>query len=218
MNAVIDRIQFPIMQKVEKQVQRKLAMKKSYKKKIKVAIKRALRRIFYRTLNDPKIKVKNYRENSNFGYDEFGRDVEDGLLQYIKLLKSRKLQIHTVIVLGSRAKGSWTPQSDVDVTVIASNLPRERRNPLTKRLFGLRRKLILSDRPLYLGIEPSGCCSKTEFLERLERFDIQVLDAIFYGKVIYNDGFWRTVKMKYKEIEKKYGLEQIPLKEMLVAA
>lgn len=217
MNAVIDRIQFPIMQKVEKQVQRKLAMKKSYKKKIKVAINKALRRIFYRTLNDPKIKVKNYRENSNFGYDEFGRDVEDGLLQYIKLLKSRKLQIHTVIVLGSRAKGSWTPQSDVDVTVIASNLPRERRNPLTKRLFGLRRKLILSDRPLYLGIEPSGCCSKTEFLERLERFDIQVLDAIFYGQVIHDDGFWRTVKMKYKEVEKKYGLEQIPLKEMLVA-
>lgn len=217
MNAALNKIQFSIMKKVEKQVQKKLAMKRSYKKKIKTAIERSSRRLFYRILNDSKVKVKCYRKNSKFGYDELGRDVEDGLRQYIKVLKSRKLQIHTVIVLGSRVKGGWEPSSDVDITIIAGNLHNEGRNLFTKRLFSLKRKFVLSDRSLYMGIEPSGCCSKTEFLARLEQFDIQALDAIHYGYVIYDDGFWGTVKIKYKEIEKKYGLEKIPLKKMLAA-
>jgi len=212
-----DKIQILVIQKVKKEVGQKLASKKSYRKKFKTIFERISKRILRRILNNPKVKIKKYGQDSRFGCDEFGRDVEDGLRQYIKLLKSRKLQVHTVIVLGSRAKGSWTPESDVDVLIIAGNLPKEGRNTLTKRLFGLRKKLILSDRPIYLGIEPSGCCSKTEFLERLEMFDIQALDAVFYGRVVYDEGFWRKVKKKYRDMERKYGLEQIPLKEMLVA-
>lgn len=213
----LDEIQTSIMQKVEKEVRKKLVEKKSHKKKLKNTVEQLSRRISHKIFNDPKVKIKKYQENSGFGYDVFGRDVEDGLGKYVKLLKSRKLQVHTVIVLGSRAKGSWTPKSDVDVTIIASNLPKEGTNPLTKGFLGLKRKLVLSDKPIYLGIEPSGCCSKTEFLERLEQFDIQVLDAIFYGRVIYDEGFWQTVKMKYRNIERRYKLEQIPLKEMLRA-
>lgn len=212
----MDKTQKGILWRIEKQIKRKMAMKEGYRKKIKVILEKMPRRVLYKIFSSPHIQIEQYRGNSMFGYDELGRDVEDGLRQYIKLLKSRKLQIYTVIVLGSRAKGSWTPQSDVDVTVIGSNLPKEGKNLLTERLFDLRSKLILSDRPLYLGIEPSGCCSKSEFLERLEQFDIQVLDAIFYGRVIYDDGFWTTVKMKYEEMEKKYRLEQIPLKNMLI--
>ena len=73
----------------------------------------------------------------------------------------------------------------------------------------------MSDRPLYLGIEPSGCCSKEEFLERLRSFDIQALDAIFYGRVIYDDGFWDVAKAQYTEIECKYGLDPLYLKKLL---
>jgi predicted nucleotidyltransferase len=210
-----DQIQISIMQKVEKDVRKELASKKSYRKKLEVALEKISRRTVYRIFNNPKVNIKKYQQNSSFGYDEFGRDVEDGLRQYIRLLKSRKLQIDTVIVLGSRAKGSWTPTSDVDVTIIAGNLPKEGKNLLTRRLFGLRRNLILSDRPIYLGIEPSGCCSKTEFLEQLEQFDLQALDAVLYGWVIHDNGFWQTVKEKYNEMEKKYKLNEIPLKESL---
>jgi hypothetical protein len=213
----MDKIQGEALLRIETEIERKIAMKKGYRKKFKKILEKIFRKVLYKIFSSSNIRIKRYNGSSSLGCDELGRDIEDGLRLYIKLLKSRKLQIHTVILLGSRAKGSWTPQSDVDVTIIASNLPKERRNPLTKRLFDLRRGLILSDRPVYLGIEPSGCCSKAEFLERLEIFDIQVLDAIFYGRVIYDDGFWQTLKKKYKEIEKKYGLEQIPLKDMLVA-
>jgi predicted nucleotidyltransferase len=103
-----------------------------------------------------------------------------------KLLKNRKLHIHTVVVLGSRVKRSWKPQSDVDVTIIAEGLPREATNILTRRLGILTRRIVLSDRPLYLGIEPSGCCSRQEFLDRLEQFDVTVLDAVFYGRLLFD--------------------------------
>jgi len=212
----MDKIQEEVLLRVEKQIERKMAMKKGYRKKFKVILERVLRKVLFKIFSYSNIEIERYHGNSSFGCDELGRDVEDGVRQYVELLKGRKLQFHTVIVLGSRAKGVWAPQSDVDVTIIASNLPKEGRNFLTKRLFDLRRRIILSDRPLYLGIEPSHCCSKAEFLELLEKFDIQALDAVLYGRVVYDDGFWRTVKMKYREMEKKYGLKQIPLKKMLL--
>ena len=211
----MDKIQ-EVRWRVERQIERKMAMKKGYRKKFKVILERMLRKVLFKMFSYSDIEIEQYRGNSRFGCDELGRDVEDGMRQYVELLKGRKLQFHTVLVLGSRVKGVWTPQSDVDVTIIASNLPKEGRNFLTERLFGLRRRIILSDRRLYLGIEPSHCCSKAEFLERLEKFDIQALDAVLYGRVVYDDGFWRTVKMKYREMEKKYGLKQIPLKKMLL--
>jgi predicted nucleotidyltransferase len=205
-----------VMRKIERQIEKKIAAKKGYRKKFKVILERMLRKVLSKIFSYSVIEIKKYHGNSSLGCDELGRDVEDGVHQYIEHLKARKLQFHTVIVLGSRVKGAWTPKSDVDITIIASSLPKEGRNFLTERLFGLIRRIILSDRPLYLGIEPSYCCSKAEFLERLEKFDIQALDAVLYGRVVYDDGFWRTVKMKYSKMEKKYALKQIPLKKMLL--
>jgi len=213
----MDKIQEEVLLRVEKQIERKMTMKKGYRKKFKVILERMLRKVLFKIFSYSDIEIERYHGNSSFGCDELGRDVEDGVRQYVELLKGRKLQLHTVIVLGSRAKGGWTPQSDVDVTIIASNLPKEGRNFLTKRLFDLRRRIILSDRPLYLGVEPSGCCSKEEFLKRLEGLDITALDAVFYGRIIYDDGFWLKVKERYREMKKKYGLNKIPLRKKLKA-
>lgn len=69
-----------------------------------------------------------------------------------------------------------------------------------------------------MGIEPSGCCSGEEFMKRLKQFDIQILDAIFYGKVIYDDGFWATVIREYKAIIKQYKLEKLPLRDLLTSS
>lgn len=204
-----------IIEKIKKEVEQKLVEKKSRKKRLKNLVERSRIKILYRIFGDSKIQVKRYQQSSRFGCDEFGRDVEDGLYKYINILKNRGLEVHTVILLGSRAKGTWTPKSDVDVTIVASNLPKERKNFALKRLLGLKRQIVLSDRPLYLGIEPSGCCSKEEFVKKLRSFDTQALDAIFYGQIIYDDGFWKIVKTEYSEMEKKYGLKDLPLKELL---
>jgi predicted nucleotidyltransferase len=204
-----------ILLQIEERVRKKVAMKRGYRKKLKKNLERLLRKFLSTIFSSPSVEVKRFNGDSSFGCDEYGRDIEDGLRKYINILKNRGIVLHTVILLGSRAKGLWTSRSDVDVTIIASNLPKERKNLLSKRLTNLKRRLILSDRPLYLGVEPSGCCSKEEFLERLRSFDIQALDAIFYGRIIYDDGFWDVAKAQYTEIECKYGLDPLYLKKLL---
>jgi predicted nucleotidyltransferase len=205
-----------ILLQIEERVRNKVVMKRGYRKKLKKNLERFLRKILSTIFSSSNVEVKRFNGDSSFGYDEFGRDIEDGLHKYVSVLENRGLKVHTVIVLGSRAKGLWTPRSDVDVTIIATNLPKEGRNFLSKRLLNLKRRIILSDRPLYLGIEPSGCCSRDEFLERLRSFDIQALDAIFYGRIIYDDGFWNIAKTQYTEIERKYGLNPSYLKKLLL--
>lgn len=212
----MDQIQALLMQSIKKKVEKKAALKKGFRKKIKTQIEGRLRRLARYIFNDPRIRVKKCTQHSDLGCDDLGRDVEDGLRLYVRILESRNLSVHTVLVLGSRAKGSWKPTSDVDVTIVAENLPKEGKNPLTGRLFGLRRAFLLSDRPIYLGVETSGCCSREEFLSLLEHLDIQALDAVSYGRVVYDDGFWRIALERYRQIERLHKLNQIPLKEILL--
>lgn len=201
---------------IDAQVRRKLEMKRGRRKKIKALYERLTRRIYYRISCRSKTRVKPYDGSSRLGSDEFGRDIESGLLEYIELLKERGIQINTAIVLGSRAKGFWKPSSDVDVTIIGSNLPKRRDSFLVDRLLGLGSSDLLSDKPLCLGIEPSGCCSKEEFLRRMERFDIQTLDALYYGMVLYDDGFWRQAKEKFQKLTQQYKLDEAEVKRKLL--
>lgn len=210
----MDQVLFAISEKVERQIQEKLAQKRGIRKRCKVILERLQRQISYRILANSKIRVKKYQGSTPFGADEFGRDVADGISKYIELLKNRGLIVQTVIVLGSRVKGSWKPSSDIDLTIIADNLPKNEKSFLS-RLFGLGEPDILSDTPLCMGIEPSGCCSREEFLQRLKEFDIQVLDAIFYGRVAYDLGFWSEVKKEFHRIEREHNLSQLNLKQKL---
>ncbi len=211
-----DEGKYLIMHNVDAQVRKKLAMKSGKRKKLKAFIERLVNRVHRGFLCRTRIHVRQYDGTSCLGYDQFGRDVAHGVSKYIELLKSRGLHLDTVIVLGSRAKGFWKPSSDVDVTIIGSNIPRQREGFLANKILGLKSSRLLSDRPLCLGIEPSGCCSKQEFLRRMEKFDIQALDAIYYGIVFYDDGFWLETKRKFHEIEKMYGLNEAEIKEKLL--
>ena len=214
----MDKTQQHILRCVEKQIKKKIALKKGYRKKVKVILEKSSRVISRAIFLSSKNQIRQYNGDTAFGKDDFGRDVEDGLRLYLHLLKLRGVRIHTVIVLGSRVKGTWKPQSDVDITIIADDLPRDGKNFLSQRIFYWRKRFLLSDRPLYMGIEPSGCSSKEEFLKRLRRFDIQALDAVFYGHIIYDDGFWTTVMKEFEEMNRQYGLEQLPLKKLLISA
>lgn len=203
---------------LEKQVQRKIDMKRGYRKKIKVLLEKETRKILRRIFSQGKIEVKKYCKDSPFGCDSLGRDIYDGLKKYISILESRKVHVHALILLGSRAKGNWHPESDVDVTIIASNLPKKRGAFfMIEKLFKLRMRLILSDRPLYLGIEPSNYFCKEEFLELLEKLDINALDALVYGIIVYDDGFWSKAKEKYEEVKKKYNLDDNIIRQKLRA-
>lgn len=198
-----------ILARIEKQLQNRIPMKYGWRKKVKSTFWKAYTAVCYEVYGRPNWNRGTKKQNPDLGVDQFGRDVAEGMRTYVKLLKKRGFQIHTVAVLGSRVKGRWKPESDVDVTIIVSNVPKE------KGFLGLKRWLLLSDRHICMGIEPSGCCSRREFFHLLENFDLMAVDALYYGKVIYDDGFWVEVKRRFREMESKYELQKLSIKEML---
>ena len=65
----------------------------------------------YPALNPAKLPVY-------LGVDEFGRDVATGIQLYSDIVRKRGVDIRTLIVLGSRAKGTWNAKSDVDLLIM----------------------------------------------------------------------------------------------------
>jgi hypothetical protein len=50
----------------------------------------------------------------------------------------------------------------------------------------------------------------------MERFDIQTLDALYYGMVLYDDGFWRQAKEKFQKLTQQYKLDEAEVKRKLL--
>ncbi len=207
-------IQQGIMWRVEAQIERQVAMKGGLRKWLKDTFKGANREILYR-IDASSDKAPEYQMTSRFGCDKHGRDIESGLKEYVRLLRTRDSKLHTVLVLGSRVKGTWLPGSDVDVTIISDSLSSKNLDPISQRLYELKVHFRYSDRPLNLGIVASCYYSRNEFIRSIEKFDFQALDALFYGKVIYDDGFWPVAMDRYKELERRYGLTRDSLKKIV---
>jgi predicted nucleotidyltransferase len=210
-----DKEKKAIISKIEKQVFEHLIMKNSARKIIKNFLTKTRKLVLFNMYKNSMEEIKKYNYKSNYGYDMFGRDVEDGLNKYIGQLDKVKLKIRTIIVLGSRVKNRWTSNSDVDLTFVADNLPDKGNNIVSRRIYYSKINKILSD-TFFMGIEPSLCYSSKEFIAKLNDFDIHTLDAILYGKVIYDDGFWISVEREYAQIVKKYRLDPNILKEKIL--
>ena len=75
----------------------------------------------------------------------------------------------------------------------------------------------LTEFPLFLGIEPYGY-TKQEFLECVTHLDLRALDALYCGKILFDDGFWQQAKENSKLIEEKYLLkkEELSMKLSLI--
>jgi len=185
---------------------------KKWKKGPVAFVKKMIMRICYSLFGTDKFIIPVNGPNLDLGVDDFGRDVTTGLLTYIKLLERRGLHVHTLVVVGSRAKGRYHRKSDTDMILILHKVPS-----------GLRRYSLLSDIPYFLGISgipmlldefPETFTTKG-FLQSLEELDLTALDAICYGKVLYDAGFWLEAKKKFIKIEEKYKLNNSKLKKTL---
>ena len=211
-----------IMENIQEQVRHRTAQKYNWKRIPHGALEKLQRKFFRTVFLRSRFRVVRNSANQriDLGIDDLGRDIALGLKEYVNLLLSRGVKLHTLLVLGSRVKGRGKSESDVDVMIIASELPGRSMDELTnfpQKILGIRRWLLLMDAPLFMGIQPSGCCSKEEFLGWLKEFKIQALDAIYYGRIIYDDGFWKYVQSTFKEIEERYGLEKKELKRILLS-
>jgi hypothetical protein len=103
--------------------------------------------------------------------------------------------LKTVILFGSRAKGNYTEESDVDICVIADALPEDM----------LKRRYPAPSGYKFLSI---FAFYPAEFLQMLKEANPFLLDIISYGKVVYDHGFFEEAQKAFHEVSKEYGLER----------
>ncbi len=103
---------------------------------------------------------------------------------------SRVLGLRSLVVFGSYARGEALRDSDVDVIVVAEAF---------RGLYFYEREYMVHR--LYRGslpLEP-WCYTPEEVVESLEqRPRLDIVDAVDYGVVVYDDGFWEELRSRYR--------------------
>lgn len=175
--------------------------------KLRGVLTKVLQSIYSR---DKEKKTPCIEESWSF---ENGRSVgatEENLRDYLRLLAKRGLVVHSIILLGSRAKNRGKPTSDIDLLVVASGLPKT----MFKFLLKKRRASVLTDTPLFLKIESHGL-TRDEFLRALRRFELVTLDALLCGKVLVDDGFWAVARREYASVQNEFCLDNDKLRRFV---
>ncbi|MEM2901965.1 MAG: nucleotidyltransferase domain-containing protein [Candidatus Bathyarchaeia archaeon] len=104
----------------------------------------------------------------------------------------KPLKPRLIILYGSYARGDFTELSDVDVCLVAKNLPDD-----------IFRRRSLSGLHRVRSLKPIGY-SPMEFLEELRKPNLFLYDVLAEGVIIYNDGFLdEAEKVRKEEAEKR---------------
>ena len=103
-------------------------------------------------------------------------------------------RVRLVVLFGSRARGDYTDESDIDLLIVADDLPKDPREA-----YDVARKLICDAR-----IHP--VCFRTDsFIKRLEDESTFIMEVIEDGKMIYADeAFLEEAMTKYREKRRKW--------------
>lgn len=110
----------------------------------------------------------------------------------------KTLNPSAIILYGSLARGDYKKGSDVDIIIIAENLPQE----FTERIEFLLR--FSTGGP----IEPRGYTPQ-EFLKMIEEAHGTVLDAVAYGIVLYDRDFIEKAEKLFKKTVKTLKLKRV---------
>lgn len=96
-----------------------------------------------------------------------------------------------IILYGSRAKGTFTDTSDLDIIVISNNFEND---------FLARIKYLIDSNTSMFPIEPLGY-TEAEFETMLQSFKITALDAVKEGIPLYGEDYFNKLKQQFKELE-----------------
>lgn len=104
----------------------------------------------------------------------------------------KKFKPLCIILYGSRAKGTYTSQSDMDIIVISNNFEMD---------FLARIRSLIDLNDTAFPIEPLGY-TESEFSGMLESFRLTALDAVHEGVAIYGDDYFRKFKERLAKLVK----------------
>ncbi len=118
--------------------------------------------------------------------------IKDALQDYCEGVIKRFKPL-CIILYGSRAKGTFTDKSDVDIIVISNNFNQD---------FLLRIRSLIDANATMLPIEPLGY-TEAEFNSMLESCRLTALDAVKEGIALFGRDYFDRLRVKLNELEKK---------------
>lgn len=118
--------------------------------------------------------------------------VEQALQDYSKEIIKR-FKPSCIILYGSRAKGTYTPLSDVDIIVISNNFEMD---------FLSRIRSLIDLNTSAFPIEPLGY-TESEFSDMFESFRLTALDAVYEGVAIFGEDYFSILKVRLAEVMKR---------------
>ena len=134
-----------------------------------------------------------FSKRVDLGVTPEGVDVFDALCRYVRFLLSRGVKLRCLVVIGSRARGSWKPWSDTDVLIVVDQA--DKRLPFDENAFKI-------------DIEPR-VFRPDELFRALRELRLTALEAGDHGVPIYDDGFWASFKAEFEKLRRALGLERI---------
>jgi len=120
----------------------------------------------------------------------------NGLINSLRKMLCDKYSVYKLrllILYGSYARGDYTEESDIDILVVADDLPKDPRDAYIK--------LVIPEKP---EINPIGFNTET-FIKKLEKAEPFILEVLEDGKIICSDQEFQTRIMEiYREKRREY--------------
>jgi len=115
------------------------------------------------------------------------------LLSEELIKKYMSLKPRLIVLFGSRARGDYTNESDLDVLVVADKIPRDPREAY--------QLLFNNEYPL---VSPIGMNTNT-FIKKLREGSTFLLEVLEDGKIVYSDKeFLQKVIDIFNDVRKNY--------------
>ncbi len=157
--------------------------------------KQRVETMYYRT-REIFLKLREHDCTPDIGKLENGREAYREVLKWLQELEKKGIKIKLAAIIGSRAKGIWRPWSDIDVILIAENLPPP----------SIQRYLLLLSDEIDLDIRAYTPEEAEKAIENLER---EFLDLEQHGKIVRDDGIYSKIKRKINQVKQRYEIKYI---------
>jgi len=117
-----------------------------------------------------------------------GRPAIEYLANYIEQL-SKLTNIKAVVVIGSRANGTWKLSSDIDTIIVVD-------------------KAISYTELPPLGIIDPRIYTVEELSEAINAAEYELIEAFEEGKIVYDDGTWKEMQKTYNEVKERLKIHR----------